>query len=109
MRGSARDDAETAAASADAIAGALVPHGGVTDDGMLQVAVGPAGVHSDGERTFALLAEVAAAHGLRRRTQANEQVDVRDRRGAVRPASAGAARGVGLAGAGRHAGPPLRR
>ena len=76
VRGSARDDPGTAAASADAIAGALVPHGGVTDDGMLQVAVGPAGVHSDGEQTFALLAEVAAAHGLRRRTQANEQVDV---------------------------------
>lgn len=77
VRGSARDDAETAAASADAIATALVPHGGVADDGMVQVAVGPAGVHSDGERTYALLAEVAAAHGLRRRTQANEQVDVR--------------------------------
>ncbi|MCZ2839234.1 amidohydrolase family protein [Modestobacter sp. VKM Ac-2985] len=76
VRGSARDDPETAAASAAAIAAALVPHGGVTDDGVLQVAVGPAGVHSDGERTFALLAEVAAAHGLRRRTQANEQVDV---------------------------------
>jgi 8-oxoguanine deaminase len=76
VRGSARDDAETAAASAAAIADALVPQGGVTDDGMLQVAVGPAGVHSDGERTFALLGEVAAAHGLRRRTQANEQVDV---------------------------------
>jgi cytosine/adenosine deaminase-related metal-dependent hydrolase len=76
VRGSARDDAETAAASADAIAGALVPHGGVTGDGMLQVAVGPAGVHSDSPDTFRLLGEVAAAHGLRRRTQANEQVDV---------------------------------
>lgn len=76
VRGSAGDDAATAAASADAIAAALVPHGGVTDDGVLQVAVGPAGVHSDGERTFAALAEVAAARGLRRRTQANEQVDV---------------------------------
>ncbi|MEI4272203.1 amidohydrolase family protein [Klenkia sp. LSe6-5] len=76
VRGSARDDAATAAASADAIAGALVPHGGVTADGMLQVAVGPAGVHSDGPETFRLMAEVAAARGLRRRTQANEQVDV---------------------------------
>ena len=76
VRGSARDDAETAAASAAAIAAALVPHGGVTEDGVLQVAVGPAGVHSDGPETFALLAEVAAAPGLRRRTQANEQVDV---------------------------------
>jgi cytosine/adenosine deaminase-related metal-dependent hydrolase len=43
---------------------------------VLQVAVGPAGVHSDRPETFALLAEVAARRGLRRRTQANEQVDV---------------------------------
>ncbi len=42
----------------------------------MQIAVGPAGVHSDSERTFALLGEVAARHGLRRRTQAGEQVDV---------------------------------
>ena len=42
----------------------------------LLVAVGPAGVHSDGEQTFALLGAVAARHGLRRRTQAGEQVDV---------------------------------
>ncbi|WP_369137219.1 amidohydrolase family protein [Modestobacter versicolor] len=76
VRGSARDEAATAAASAAAVAQALVPHGGVTADGVLQVAVGPAGVHSDGEETFRLMAEVAAAHGLRRRTQANEQVDV---------------------------------
>nr|WP_246406037.1 amidohydrolase family protein [Modestobacter versicolor] len=76
VRGSARDDPGTAAASAAAIAQALVPHGGVTDDGVLQVAVGPAGVHSDPADTFRLLGEVAAAHGLRRRTQANEQVDV---------------------------------
>jgi len=33
-------------------------------------------VHSDGEETFRLLGEVAARRGLRRRTQANEQVDV---------------------------------
>jgi cytosine/adenosine deaminase-related metal-dependent hydrolase len=33
-------------------------------------------VHSDAPETFALLGEVAARHGLRRRTQANEQVDV---------------------------------
>ncbi|KQS59990.1 hydroxyatrazine ethylaminohydrolase [Geodermatophilus sp. Leaf369] len=81
VRGSARDDAETAAASADAIAAALVPHSGVggdgvTEDGVVQVAVGPAGVHSDSPETFRLMAEVAAARGLRRRTQANEQVDV---------------------------------
>ena len=72
VRGSARDDPEQAAASADAIATAL----GGSDSGMIQVAVGPAGVHSDSEQTFTLLGEVAARHGLRRRTQANEQVDV---------------------------------
>ncbi|WP_434316087.1 amidohydrolase family protein [Leifsonia sp. P73] len=78
VRGSARDDPQEAAASAEAIVQALVPGaaGGVSDDGMLQVAVGPAGVHSDVRETFELLGEVAARHGLRRRTQANEQVDV---------------------------------
>ncbi|MCZ2829059.1 amidohydrolase family protein [Modestobacter sp. VKM Ac-2986] len=76
VRGSARDDPQDAAASAEAVATALVPPGGVTEDGALQVAVGPAGVHSDAPETFTLLAEVAARHGLRRRTQANEQVDV---------------------------------
>ncbi|WP_433559856.1 amidohydrolase family protein [Pseudonocardia xinjiangensis] len=72
VRGSARDDPDSAAASADAIASAL----GGDPTGMVQVAVCPAGVHSDGPETFALLGEVAARHGLRRRTQANEQVDV---------------------------------
>ncbi|RXZ73316.1 amidohydrolase family protein [Agromyces albus] len=77
VRGAARDDPEEAAASAEAIARALpLGAGGVSTDGMLQLAVGPAGVHSDGEETFRLLGEVAARHGLRRRTQANEQVDV---------------------------------
>lgn len=76
VRGAARDDAEEAAASAAAIIEALVPHGGVTPDGMLQVAVGPAGVHSDPEATFRLMGEVAERYGVRRRTQANEQVDV---------------------------------
>jgi cytosine/adenosine deaminase-related metal-dependent hydrolase len=78
VRGSARDDPETAAASADAIVRALLARGhagGVTGDGMLQLGVGPAGVHSDTEATFRLLGEVAQRHGLRRRTQANEQVD----------------------------------
>jgi len=69
VRGSARDDPQQAAASADAIASAFA-------GGPVQVAVGPAGVHSDSPETFALLGEVAARHGLRRRTQANEQVDV---------------------------------
>jgi len=78
VRGSARDDPQEAAASAEAIVSALLPdvHGGISADGMLQLAVGPAGVHSDSRETFELLGEVAARHGLRRRTQANEQVDV---------------------------------
>jgi cytosine/adenosine deaminase-related metal-dependent hydrolase len=70
VRGSARDDPQAAAASAEAIATALA------GTERVQVAVGPAGVHSDAPETFALLGEVAARHGLRRRTQANEQVDV---------------------------------
>jgi cytosine/adenosine deaminase-related metal-dependent hydrolase len=71
VRGAAGDDPDEAAASADAIATALHdPQGTVT------VAVGPAGVHSDPEATFRAMAEVAARHGLRRRTQANEVVDV---------------------------------
>jgi 8-oxoguanine deaminase len=73
VRGSARDDAQEAAASAEAIVRALLPR---TGDGMLQLAVGPAGVHSDSRETFELLAEVAEKYGLQRRTQANEQVDV---------------------------------
>lgn len=78
VRGSARDDPQEAAASATAIVEALLPGttDGVSADGMLQLAVGPAGVHSDSRETFELLGEVAARFGLRRRTQANEQVDV---------------------------------
>lgn len=79
VRGAARDDPQEAAASAEAIASAWLSDSdvsGVTSGGMLQLAVGPAGVHSDPPETFALLGEVAARHGLRRRTQANEQVDV---------------------------------
>lgn len=72
VRGSARDDPQEAAQSAEAIVQALLPH---TADGMLQLAVGPAGVHSDSRETFELLGQVAAKHGLRRRTQSNEQVD----------------------------------
>ena len=52
------------------------PAGGVTGDGMRQLAVGPSGVHADGPETFAALGEVAGGLGLRRRTQSNEQVDV---------------------------------
>jgi 8-oxoguanine deaminase len=73
VRGSAGDRADQAAASADAIARRF---GERSADGMWQLAVGPAGVHSDGRATFDAMAEVARAHGLRRRTQANEQVDV---------------------------------
>ncbi|CAN5217582.1 amidohydrolase family protein [soil metagenome] len=73
VRGTARDDPQRAAASAESIVEALTPR---TADGMLQLAVGPAGVHSDSRETFELLAVVAEKHGLRRRTQANEQVDV---------------------------------
>ncbi|MFN3948911.1 amidohydrolase family protein [Microbacterium sp.] len=78
VRGAARDDPQEAAASAEAIVTALVAGrtGGVSADGMLQVAVGPAGVHSDPRETFDLLGDVARRHGLRRRTQANEVVDV---------------------------------
>ena len=73
VRGAARDEPRVAASSARAIAQSLLPK---TQDGMLQLAVGPAGVHSDSQESFVLMAEVAAEFGLRRRTQANEQVDV---------------------------------
>ncbi|GAA3021983.1 amidohydrolase family protein [Microbacterium dextranolyticum] len=80
VRGSARDDPQRAAAGAEAVVASLLGGSdavaGVSADGMLQVAVGPAGVHSDSRETFELLSEVAARYGLRRRTQANEQVDV---------------------------------
>lgn len=77
VRGTARDDPGLAAESAVAIVERLVgaESGGATADGMLQLAVGPAGVHSDSEETFRRLGEVAQRYGLRRRTQANEQVD----------------------------------
>lgn len=73
VRGTAGDDPEVAATSTEALA---ARHGPGERYGMLQIACGPAGVHSDGPETFAALAEVAARSGLRRRTQANEQVDV---------------------------------
>jgi cytosine/adenosine deaminase-related metal-dependent hydrolase len=78
VRGSARHEPDAVEAGAEAIVAALGAgmRNGVAADGMLQLAVGPAGVHSDGEATFRVLGEVAARHGLRRRTQANEQVDV---------------------------------
>ncbi|GAA0269188.1 amidohydrolase family protein [Cryptosporangium japonicum] len=70
VRGSAGDDPMRAAESAAAIASAFPA------DDLVRVAVGPAGVHSDAKETFTLLGDVAARYGLRRRTQANEQVDV---------------------------------
>lgn len=81
VRGSARDAPAAAAASAEAIVRDLLPSagvgtpGGTSADGMLQLAVGPAGVHSDSEETFRALGDVARRYGLRRRAQANEQVD----------------------------------
>ena len=45
-------------------------------DGMLQMACGPAGVHSDAPETFEIFSEAARRWGLRRRTQANEAIDV---------------------------------
>ena len=78
VRGTAGDDPDAAAASVEAIHAAHLPGatGGVTGDGMRQLAVGPSGVHADGPETFAALGEVAGGLGLRRRTQSNEQVDV---------------------------------
>ncbi len=70
VRGSAGDDAERVAASAEAIIDAF------HDGDMVQVAVGPAGVHSDQRATFEALADVARRRGVRRRTQANEVIDV---------------------------------
>ena len=70
VRGTAGDDPVEAADSVEALAAAL-PLGD-----HVQLAVGPAGVHSDGRPTFDALGEVAGRLGLRRRTQAHEQVDV---------------------------------
>lgn len=73
VRGAAGDDPDDAGAAAEAL---VTRFGAVSDDGLLALAVGPAGVHSDAPQTFAVLREVALRHGLPRRTQANEQVDV---------------------------------
>ena len=78
VRGTARCDPHAAAESIHAIHAAYFADAthGVNPDGMLQLAVGPSGVHADPAETFRELALVAAELGLRRRTQANEQVDV---------------------------------
>jgi cytosine/adenosine deaminase-related metal-dependent hydrolase len=73
VRGTAGEDPDVAAASAEAL---VARFGARSSDGLLALAVGPAGVHSDGAETFAALREVALRHDLPRRTQANEQVDV---------------------------------
>ncbi|MGC5248548.1 amidohydrolase family protein [Gordonia sp. DT219] len=79
VRGTAGDDPHAAADSVRAIHDAHLvdPSHGVSADGMTQLATGPSGVHADSPDTFRELATVAAELGLRRRTQANEQVDVR--------------------------------
>ena len=87
VRGTAGDAATPAATSTAAMAQRW---GAVSADGMVQIATGPAGVHSDEEATFMELGEVAAEFGLARRTQANEQVDV------VRAAAKYGARPIGL-------------
>jgi len=69
VRGTAGDTPDAAAASAEEVVA-------MAADPLVSVAVGPAGVHSDGRATFDALADVARRHGLRRRTQANEEVDV---------------------------------
>ena len=112
VRGSARDDPEQAAASADAIVDrAAWPDaaGGVSTDGMLQFAVGPAGVHSDSERDLP-----AARRGGRAARAAPPHPGQRagrrrDRPREVRPPTDRPARRVGLARGGRHDRPPLRR
>ena len=73
VRGTAGDDPDAAGAAAEALVARL---GARSPDGMLALAVGPAGVHSDAPETFSVLRDVAVRHGLPRRTQANEQVDV---------------------------------
>ncbi len=70
VRGTAGDAPDVAAASTEEIVSL------VADDRLVSVAVGPAGIHSDGREMFDALSEVAHRYGLRRRTQANEQVDV---------------------------------
>jgi 8-oxoguanine deaminase len=73
VRGTAGDDPDVAASSVEALVGRF---GARSADGRFALAVGPAGVHSDGPQMFAALREVALRHGLPRRTQAGEQVDV---------------------------------
>jgi cytosine/adenosine deaminase-related metal-dependent hydrolase len=71
VRGSAGGDPAPTVTSVEAM------HRDLPVDGhWLQLAVGPAGVHTDGREMFESLTEVATRLGLRRRTQTNEEVDV---------------------------------
>jgi 8-oxoguanine deaminase len=71
VHGTAGDEVDTAVKSIERVLYEVGP-----PDPMWQLAVGPSGVHSDGPEMFTALADIAAAFGLRRRTQANEQIDV---------------------------------
>ena len=71
--GSAGNPPDAVASGVEAVMGR---YPALSPDGMLQMACGPAGVHSDGRETFEVFAEAARQWGLRRRTQANEAIDV---------------------------------
>ena len=71
--GSAGDSPQDVASGLEAVMGR---YPALSSDGMLQIACGPAGVHSDGPESFEVFAEAARQWGLRRRTQANEEIDV---------------------------------
>jgi 8-oxoguanine deaminase len=71
VHGSAGDDASTAVRSVERVLAELGP-----GDDHVSLAVGPSGVHADGEATFRALGELAETYDLLRRTQANEQIDV---------------------------------
>lgn len=71
VHGTAGDDVDVAVRSVERV---LVENRSTS--ALWDLAVGPSGVHSDGPEMFHALGELAATYGLRRRTQANEQVDV---------------------------------
>ena len=70
--GSAGDPPEAVVSGLESV---MSRYPAVSADGMLQMACGPAGVHSDGPETFAVFSEAARRWGIRRRTQANEAID----------------------------------
>lgn len=71
--GSAGDSPQAVASGLEEV---MARYPALSSDGMLQMACGPAGVHSNGPETFGVFAEAARKWGLRRRTQANEGIDV---------------------------------